>query len=236
MRARRSREETVSSAARAEDDAGGKSSRDAAGDQPAACAHWGEALRFRGRTGQRRGGGHDDGVISQATTRPPVGILVFGVAAQERWIAAAGASSQPVLMGTQLDELRGCVTLILDLSTEADPLDALRTVSLSPGVTVIAVVQEGSQALVADVLQAGTHAVVSSAVEALWYAMACGLAVRLHDGLVQSLTSARLQLSMAARVSDGAADAAALSAVGEALDEAATELSAVLGGLRAVLS
>ncbi|UTI66256.1 histidine kinase [Paraconexibacter antarcticus] len=172
-------------------------------------------------------------MFSRFVARSPVGVLVFGTAAAEHWMAMSGASSQTIVVSDRPEALRGCAVLVVDLTTQADPLAALAAVAKAPSASVVAVVDAGSPELDAELREAGADAVVGSAEGALLYAMACGLAVRLHDGLVQSLTSARLQLSMVAPGS--AADTSALQAVSEALDVASDQLSAVVRALHAVL-
>lgn len=167
-------------------------------------------------------------------SRPAIAVLAFGLCESERWLRLAAASSETIIVARSLEMLGGCPVLIVDLVGEGDPVAVFGAIPLWSGALVVAVVvDDAPPAVVAALRAAGAQAVVFGPDRALLYAIAVGLASRLHDGPVQSLTLARLRLDMAAR--HCGAGCAGLEAASEALDAAAEDLSAVLRGLYTVV-
>jgi hypothetical protein len=120
--------------------------------------------------------------------------------------------------------------IVVDLIGSSDPAADMAGLRPTKITTIIAVAGEEH---VAAARQAGASVVLPAPQQAFVHGLALAAAGRLHDGPVQSLTAARLQLSLAAQ--DRMSDRGALDAVDGAIETAAGEIAEVVDALRTLV-
>jgi signal transduction histidine kinase len=162
--------------------------------------------------------------------RPRLTLLLEGRRERGRWDRAT-ATGPRIEVTTDLRDAASSAAVIADVAGHADPASVVRSIPRHPGQPIIAVVDDADD-LAAQLKAAGAALVVATPEAAVIHGIMIAAAARLHDGPVQSLTAARLQLGMAAQ--DRGADRATLDAIDDALETAATELSGVVDALRSV--
>lgn len=117
--------------------------------------------------------------------------------------------------------------VIVDLLDAADAVAVAGDIALHPGEALVLLAAEDQAQ---PLREAGFDAVVTSPELAILQAVTAAATAALHDGPIQSLTVARMRLSLAAARSDsGEAD---LRELDDALSQAAEELAGVLDALR----